>query len=70
MKVYYTDDLIGHWPVGTAAVVVAADRGQARRLLLAAAARRGIKQDPDRELSLVELSLAEAHAVVIQDGNY
>ena len=69
MIVYTCDDHIGHWPVPTASVVVAADEKSARALLLAALIRCGL--DPtNTEFTLKELDTAAPGAHVLQDGEY
>lgn len=69
MKLYTCTNFKGRNPVGTAAVIVARDRGHAKRLLTAELVRQGIPQD-DRELEMTEVSATVSHAVVLCDGNY
>lgn len=70
MKVFTTTTFTGHWPVGVAAVIVANDRGHAKRLLLAELSNRKIKQKDigDIEFELVDTAKAEAH--ILNDGDY
>ncbi len=42
MGVWTCNDFTGHWPVGTAAVVVAKNRDEAERLLAAELTARGL----------------------------
>jgi len=66
MKVFTTTaGDFGFW-VGTAAVVVARDRGHARKLLIEAGAK-----DEELELSdFLELDLETEGALVLQNGDY
>ena len=64
LRVFYSNDFKGFYPVGTAAVVVAKNEREARKLLEAAhpMAKKGA--------TLVELKLTKAQAVILLDGNY
>lgn len=67
MRVWTCNDHDGHWPVGTASVVVAPDEGTARSLLAAELATRGL--DADR-FTLVELETDGLAVRVLRDGDY
>lgn len=67
MKVFVCNDHEGHWPVGTASVVVAENEQQAFALLKARLEQRGII---DEKFTLMELSLDGPQAVVLCDGTY
>lgn len=69
MKVFYSNDFRGHWPVGTAAIVVAKDQDEARRLLIIQAKFRGLDLSDD-DFTLKELSTDWRGAVILADGNY
>ena len=69
LRVWTAKGFEGHWPVGTAAVVVARDAEQAAELLEAELAEHGVPQKVD-PASLVELGLSLPKAVVLLDGNY
>ncbi len=68
MKVFVSTDHDGHWPVGVASVVVAADETEARRLLDAELRRDGLK--PDEPYTLREVDTGVARAEILCDGNY
>ena len=75
MKVYYCDEFKGFYPVGTAAVVIAENKVQAKKILFAelrAIGLSGVKHDKTAITAkdLVEISLDKANVVVISDGNY
>jgi hypothetical protein len=67
MKVFYSDDFPGHWPVGTSAVVVAEDEQQARHLISEELKNHGLSFEG---CTLEEVDTATAHAIIIQDGEY
>jgi len=66
MKVFYSNDFTGIWPVGTSAVVVAPDEENANRMLSDELGRIGMRFDG----TLVEIDVGKQHAIVLQDGNY
>ena len=75
MKVFTCDDFKGHYPVGTAAVVVAENIVEARKLLDAELARLGLAQDhghPSRpySFSLTQLHTSKPTVIILCDGNY
>lgn len=70
VRVWWTDDFEGHWPVGTAAVVQAADEDQARNMLASALRYRGLKNGLRADSKLHELPEGAPHCVVICDGDY
>lgn len=67
MKVFTCTDHKGHWPAGTASVVVAHCEDEARRLLDAALLEQGLDTDP---YTLSEVSLNEPRALVLNNGEY
>lgn len=69
MNVYITTNFTGHWPVGTAAVVIAKDKGHARRQLAPELERRGLEQDMSK-IEFEKLDTNEYGAHVLLDGNY
>ena len=69
MRVWYCTDHDGHWPVGSASVVVAEYEDQARAYLIEALREKGIHQ-PKGDFTLTELPLDAAKAVVLNDGEY
>ena len=68
MRVFYSRDFRGHWPVGTSAVVAARDLDEARALLTAQLA--GVGLGNDQPFTLTELQTDTPHVVVLQDGDY
>lgn len=69
MKVWTCNKFKGHWPVGSAAVVVAKDQEQARQLLAKQLALYGLKQEVTPEM-LDPLPVCYPMALVLNDGNY
>ncbi len=76
MRVYTCKELLGRWPVGTAAVVVANDRGHAKSLLEAKAKEHGLlgttdlKGTPLKLDDFIEVNITSANAVLLLDGDY
>lgn len=69
MNIYTCTEFQGHWPVGTAAVVVAQDRGHARRLLNRELKERGLPEVTSTEgIKLVDTAVAKA--LILLDGEY
>jgi len=65
VTVYTCTDFRGHWPVGTAAVVVAQDETEARALLDSALAAQGLGGD----YTLTPLPLSPG-VCILADGDY
>ena len=65
-RVFVSNDFLGFWPVGTAAVIVAANEDDARRYLNNALTARGL--DPNQGGTLREL--VNYGAEILCDGNY
>ena len=70
MKVYMAKGHDGHWPVGTASVVVAEDITQAMALLDAALIAQGLKPFKDEQYTLVSLDTSTPAAYVLCNGDY
>ena len=69
MNVYTCNEFEGHWPVGTAAIVVANDKRQAVRLLKAELKKSGLEQEISaKKLHLV--STVTPTVIVLRDGEY
>jgi hypothetical protein len=67
MRVFTSNDFTGHWPVGTAAVVVAEDKEAAKKLLTAKLKAEGLKFDG----TLREINIhSTAEAIILNNGNY
>lgn len=67
MKIFISDDFDGHWPVGTAAVVVAKNKISARKVLNKELVDCGLKRS---EFTLSEVNSKKEQAVIINDGQY
>ena len=68
LKVFTCTDHEGHWPVGVASVVVAADETEARDLLLVELRSRGLRHD--EPFTLEEIRTDRPRAFVLMDGDY
>ncbi len=66
LKAFYTTDFDGHWPVGTAAVVVAETEKGAERMLQAELKRVGLTSKIKGKL----IELDEPGAIILCDGGY
>jgi hypothetical protein len=69
MKVWTCVGFTGYWPVGTAAVVVAKDREQAKALLEVALRGKGLEQEIPLE-DIRELDVSTVGCWILLDGNY
>jgi len=69
MSVFYTNDFCGHWPVGTAAVIVARNLDEAYVLMNNRLGEMGLATTND-DFSIKELPTDRTHVVVLQDGDY
>ncbi len=68
LNVWTCDDHDGHWPVGTASVVVAHDENEARVLLTAELKSHGL--DPNKGFTLRRINTDSPRAFVLRDGDY
>ena len=73
MKVFYCDEFTGHYPVGTAAIIVAKTIKEAAQQLMIELANRGLEQSIDVE-QLTEVKPnqpgATPFALILCDGDY
>lgn len=69
MNVYTCNDFPGHWPVWTAAVVVAPNEEFARGLLATEMTKRGLMSGW-QTCTLVLLNVSEPQAIILRDGDY
>lgn len=68
MKVFYNREFRGHYPVGTSAVVIAADAEMAAYMLGEELAAEGLPQQiPSSDM--IELEM-KPQVVVLQNGDY
>lgn len=72
IKLFYSKDFKGHWPVGVAAIVVACDEEAARSLLEVKLKELGLtgRQSNGDPVALREVDLKTEQAIVLLDGNY
>lgn len=69
MNVYTSKGFEGHYPVGTAAVVVAKNAEIAAAILQDALRREGLDQSINSE-DMKELETENSLVVILNDGNY
>lgn len=71
MKVFHNTEFTGHWPVGTAALVVAENAATAAVLLRDELAKQGLDQEV-LAAHMVELKLKDdkRQVIVLLNGNY
>lgn len=67
-RVFTCNDFIGHYPVGSAAVIVAHDLPHARLLLKMELEKEGLTLKQSDEVK--ELDLNDFGAVVLNNGDY
>lgn len=67
MKVFYSNDFKGHWPVGTAAVVVAPDVATAHETLAEKLRSQGL---PGDKFTILEVHLDEPEVFILCNGEY
>lgn len=65
----YTADFVGHYPVGTAAVVVAPDVPTAKTMLNDELTKRGLPQDED-DIDVKLVPTTDRYVGILLDGNY
>lgn len=72
MKVFTSTSFRGHYPVGTAAVIVAADEVDALTQLIDACAAADIPQNAEdvREIDVLELDMSRPSVAILRNGNY
>lgn len=70
LRVYVCTDHDGHWPVGVASVVVAADEAQARDLLDAALSKDGLNPHDREPYTLDAIDLEQPSAHILNNGDY
>lgn len=70
MRVFYCNDFTGHWPVGTAAVIVAKDAGEAETLLRLALEADGLAERNTGEIRINELKTEAPSVILLCNGVY
>lgn len=68
LKLYTCKEFDGHWPVGSAAVVIAQSKNEAADMLEAKLESIGLKQRIDAGTMIEVLMMKQA--IVLCDGNY
>jgi len=68
MRVFYSNDFRGHYPVGTSAVIVARDLDEAHVLLNNELCGMGL--GTDQNFTIREVKTDSTHVVVLNDGDY
>jgi len=68
-KVFTNNEFIGHYPVGSSAVVIAIDRIQAALFLQVHLKARGLNQKV-KPSDMKELSMDFVTVVILNDGDY
>lgn len=69
MRVFYSNDFRGHWPVGTAAVIVARNLDEAYTLMLSKLIGMGLGKDQS-DFTVHEVATDATGVIVLQDGDY
>ena len=67
MYVFMCNDFEGHYPVGTAAVVVARTHAEAKQMLIDALDKQGL---PQTDPTLVPVDTLYPSVHILCDGNY
>lgn len=72
LRVWTCTNFRGHWPVGAAATIVAANEDEAKKHLLDALAQIGLTQSEEdaADLKFEELPMVDGLVRVLVDGNY
>lgn len=68
LKVYTCNSFSGHWPVGSAAVVIAESDEEAAKMLEERLSEIGLKQDID-ESQMIQAS-TEKQVIILCDGDH
>lgn len=69
MKVFHNTAFTGHWPVGTAALVVAPNAATAAVMLRDELAKQGLDQ-PVHASDMIELNIDDSSVIVLLNGDY
>jgi hypothetical protein len=66
MRVYYSTDFEGHYPVGAGAIITASDETEAKALLTAELEKQGL----GGSFTVKKLDLKEHKAIILVNGDY
>lgn len=69
LKVYTCDSFTGHYPVGTAAVIVAMNERDASAFLNLALMQQGLPSDVQSE-QMTEVDISMQQAIILNNGDY
>lgn len=71
MQVFTCNDFAGHYPTGTAAVIIAPDEKDAEGLFSMALDAAGLtRANAESKHTLVKLDMTKADAIILNDGDY
>lgn len=71
LKVFYNTEFTGHWPVGTAALVVAENAATAAVMLRDELAKQGLDQEvPATHMIELKATGNEPQVIILLNGNY
>jgi len=70
LRVFVSNDFTGHYPVGSAAVIVAADEDEALDRLVSALESKGLPQTQPGRPTVREINLTEESVEILVDGDY
>lgn len=69
LKLYTNTEFAEHWPVGTAAIVLAENTSEAKDILQLELAKIGLPQDVEEE-DFVEHNISKEQVIILRDVNY
>lgn len=69
MRVFYSNDFRGFYPVGTSAVIVARDLDEAFVLMTSSLIAAGLGDD-NKDFTIKELKTDSTSVVILQNGDY
>lgn len=71
MKIFTCNDFIGFWPVGTAAVIIAKNQSQAKKLLVKKLEEINLaEKNIEQYFTIQEVNQEKPHVVILRDGDY
>lgn len=69
MKVFTNNSFLGHWPTGSAAVVVAESKEEAANALCNTLIGMGLAQ-PVKPDDMIEVDASQPSVIILHDGEY
>lgn len=70
LKIFTCNNFEGIYPVGTAAIMVAHDKEEAKSMLLANMKERKLEQNRNDPLKIEEINCDSPKILILNDGNY